>query len=423
MTKNYEYTEKIEATEEIQEIKVENLVNPNEGRLANWVIYYAIITNAISMMSIDIHLPVLHVIARDLNTSYFNTQLILIIFYTVGILARIVLGPLSDAYGRRRVMLFALDIQIIGQAMQAFTPNIEMLLLGRVIQALASGGLTILISAVISDLFVGKERTRMLSLNEFVQPLSFVVAPIIGGIIANYYGWRGGFVFLLINLIVARVVMSFSMVETNFSLKKPSFAVMLHDYKVIMRNKDFMSHNLIMAFIVSAYMLYTVVSNYIYVHKFGFSITEFSIFQSLPLLCQAFIAFSYTKLNIKLDNMIKFGVIAMLLAGFESVLILFNIVPYTPHSLLLNIIVMCLALGLVFPACMKKALDKFPESKGTASSTIVVTRGILSGITMLISGLLREYDIVLFLGIAIAAILTLLSWLYSKKNHIEDLAV
>ncbi|MCC2647036.1 MAG: transporter [Rickettsiaceae bacterium] len=419
MTKNHDYIETTEKVEELQLEKIEHSVE----RLPNWVIYYAIIANAVSMMSMDIHLPVLHNIAKDLNTSYFASQLILIIFYTVGIFARIILGPLSDAYGRRKIMLFALDIQIIGQAMQAFTPNIEILLLGRVIQALASGGLTILISAVISDLFVGRERTKMLSLNEFVQPLSFVIAPMIGGFIALQYGWRGGFIFLLINLVFARIVMSFFMVETNFTLKKPSFAGMLHDYKVIIRNKDFMSHSLIMAFIVSAYMLYTVGSAYIYIIKFKFTVAEFSLFQAIPLLCQAFIAFSYTKLNIRLDNMIKLGVIGMIVAGIGSILVLLKIIPYNPYTVLIHVMIICIALGLVFPACMKKALDKFPNSKGTASSTIVVTRGILSGIAMLVCGLLNEHDMVLFIGIFIAAALTLLSWLYSKKNHIEDLTV
>jgi DHA1 family bicyclomycin/chloramphenicol resistance-like MFS transporter len=417
MTKNYEY---LENTEENNQVKLHNESQPNE-RLSNWVIYFAIITNAIAMMSMDIHLPVLHEIAKDLNTSYFASQLILIIFYTVGIFARVVLGPLSDAYGRRKVMLLTLDIQIIGQAMQAFAPTIEFLLLGRVIQALASGGMTILISAVISDLFVGRERTKMLSFNEFVQPLSFVVAPIIGSLIATNYGWRGGFVFLLVNLALARVVMTFAMVETNFSLKPPSFKGMLHDYRVIIRNRDFMSHSFIMAFIVSAYMLYTVVSAYIYIIKFNLSIQEFAVFQAIPLLCQACIAFSYTKLNIRLENMIKLGVMGMLVAGIGSLMVLFKLMPYNLYSVLLHTSIICVSLGLVFPACLKRALDKFPDSKGTASSTIVVNRGILSGIAMLVGGLLHEYEMTLFIGIFVASILTLVSWLYSRKNTLEQL--
>ncbi len=417
MTENHEHVTKLKKTEVIESTKKLD----TKVKLANWFIYYAIIANAIGMMSMDIHLPVLHQIARDLHTSYFASQLILILFYTVGIFARIILGPLSDAYGRRKVMLLALDIQIIGQAMQAFTPNIEILLLGRIIQALASGGLTILISAVISDLFKGKERTKMLSLNEFVQPLSFVAAPIVGGLIANSYGWRGGFVFLLINLIIARIVMFFFMKETNTSLKEPSIAGSLNDYRIILKNKDFMGHCFIMAFIVSAYMLYSVVSAYIYIIRFGYSINEFIIFQSIPLFFQAFIAFTYTKLNIRLENMIKLGVASMLISGIAALSVLFGLLPFTPITVLLHIIIICTALGLVFPACMKRALDKFPDSKGTASSMIVVTRGILSGFAMLISGYFHENDKVLFISIVITALLTLSAWLFSRKNMISKL--
>ena len=63
-----------------------------------------------------------------------------------------------------------LILQIVGQAIQVFAGNIEFLLLGRVVQALASGGLAILINAIILDLYSGENRAKMLSISELIQP-------------------------------------------------------------------------------------------------------------------------------------------------------------------------------------------------------------------------------------------------------------
>jgi MFS family permease len=234
--------------------------------MSKWVIYYIILANAIGMMSMDIHLPVLQEIKEELNTSFFMVQQLLIIFYVIGIIARIILGPLSDSYGRRKILLMALDIQILGQAIQVFAVNIEFLLLGRIVQALASGGLAILINAIILDVYSGNDRTKMLSISELIQPISIMVAPLIGGYLATYWGWRAGFVFLLINLIIARIILTSLFKETHFNLRKASIGNTASDYYRILRNSKFMSYNILLSAAVSSYMLYAVISSYIYIH-------------------------------------------------------------------------------------------------------------------------------------------------------------
>lgn len=393
-----------------------NNIKPQEPKIANWVVYFAVVTNTIGMMSTDIHLPVLHEISKDLNTSYFATQLILVVFYVVGIIARVTLGPLSDAYGRRKIFMLALDVQIIGQAMQAFAPNIEIMLSGRVIQALASGGLTILISAIISDVYSGYKKTKMLSINEFIQPLGFVLAPIIGGIFATYYGWRSGFIFLLFNLVVARLVMMFVLVETNFQLISPSFVTAFRDYKKIFSSKQFLCYSMIMGFTVASYMSYVVVSSYIYMTYFGLSTKEFMVYQSIPLICQAFIAFSYTKFRIKLSHMLRIGIVVMVVAGIFSILIVRDIVEYSPNNVLICMVMICFALGMIFPVSMKSALELFPHTKGTAASAIVVTRGILSGVGMLIAGYFHLHSrYILFSIFGLSAFFALGFWLYLQN--------
>lgn len=384
------------------------------------IIYYMIIVNAIGMMSMDIHLPVLPMITKEFNTSFFVAQQILTLFYIVGIIARVTLGPLSDAYGRKKIMLLALDIQIIGQFMQIIAPNIEILLVGRVVQALASGGLSILISAIISDLYINNDRAKMLGINELIQSIGLIIAPIIGGYLANCCGWRGGFIFLFVNLIIARIVFIFSLFETNFKLRKPSFNNAMSDYIRIITHKKFMLYSLIMSFIVSAYMIYAVISSYIYIEKFGMTTKEFMIYQTIPLAFQALSIMFYNKTKLDLKLLLNYGIIVMIFAGILSFTVIIGLLPYSPKIVMINIILVCISLGIIFPACMKFALDIFPSIKGTASSTLVVSRGIFSGFTMIIITYFNDFDLALFVGILIASILTLISWLrlIYIKNHL-----
>jgi DHA1 family bicyclomycin/chloramphenicol resistance-like MFS transporter len=379
--------------------------------MSKWVIYYIILANAIGMMSMDIHLPVLAEITKDLNTSFFMAQQILTIFYVVGIIARITLGPLSDAYGRRKILLLALDIQIIGQAMQVFATNIEFLLLGRVVQALASGGLSILINAIILDIYVGYDRTKMLSISELIQPVSLITAPIIGGYLATFWGWRAGFVFLLINLAFARIVLTFWLKETNTKLRKPSINNAAKDYYRIITNPKFMSYNIMLSSLVSSYMLYAVISSYIYMVKFKLSISEFMLYQTMPLLSQALCVLSYNLFKVNLRRMIGYGIFMAFLALLLSSLVFFEFMPNSPKTTLICMLISCASLGTIFPAAMKFALDIFPSIKGTASSALVVSRGIFSGIAMLLAGYFHEYDMVLFAGLMITSGFAILSWL------------
>ena len=383
----------------------------NKEIMSKWVIYYVILANAIGMMSMDIHLPVLSEITKEFKTSFFVAQQILTIFYVVGIIARITLGPLSDAYGRRKVLLLALDIQIIGQAMQVFATNIEFLLFGRVIQALASGGLAILISAIILDVYVGYDRTKMLSISELIQPVSLITAPVLGGYLATFWGWRAGFVFLLINLIIARAILTFYLKETNFKLRKPSINNALYDYYRIIINPKFMSYNIMLSSSVSSYMLYAVISSYIYMVKFKLSISEFMIYQTMPLLAQAFCVLSYNIFKVNLRRMVSYGIFMGFLVHIISILVFFEFIPNSPKSMIITMMISCSSLGIMFPAGMKFALDIFPSTKGTASSALVVSRGVFSGVAMLLAGYFHDYDMILFVGLIISSGVAIISWL------------
>jgi len=390
-----------------------------------WTIYFLILVNGIGMMSMDIHLPSLPEIVKDLNTTYFMSQFIIISFYIVGIIARFSLGPLSDSYGRKKILILAFDIQIIGLFLQSFAFDIYTLILGRVIQALASGGLIIILNSIIADLYEGDERSRMFSINEYVQPLSFVLAPVLGAFISSYYGWRGGFVFLLINLIIGRIILSKYMKETNFGKKVEviTFKSTVHGYLKLIKHPTFISYSLIMGFVVSAYMMYAVISSYIYLVHFKLTKSQFAILQTIPLLLQATVGIFCYSSKFKFDIMMGFGIFLVNIFGILSLFVLFKFIPFTPLILLIIVSLICISSACLFPICLKHSLEVFPDQKGLSSSAIVLSRSILIGLFMLITSYFHNQSSVLFALLSILAFSCVFIWCISfspEKNKLSS---
>ena len=172
---------------------------------------------------------------------------------------------------------------------------------------------------------------------------------------------------------------------------------------------------MILSSMVSSYMLYAVISSYIYIVHFKLSIYEFMIYQTLPLLSQASAVLSYNLFKqVDLKKMIRIGIYLAAIVNILSILVFFGIIPYTPEIVLVCMMITCFALGIIFPAAMQFALDIFSSIKGTASSTLVVSRGICSGIAMLVAGYFHEYEMILFVSLIITSILAIISWSFTR---------
>lgn len=106
-------------------------------------------------------------------------------------------GPLSDQFGRRPVIILGMALFVIGSVFCLFAQTIEALIAARVLQA--AGGCTgmVLGRAILRDLYSPKQAASMIGYVTMGMAVMPTVAPAIGGILDQYYGWQGGFVLLL----------------------------------------------------------------------------------------------------------------------------------------------------------------------------------------------------------------------------------
>lgn len=154
--------------------------------------------------SIDAMLPALPEIAAEIAPMGVSQAALVITFFVIGMGAgTFFTGPLSDAYGRKAVVYGGLAVYGVGAVLSWVAPTLEWMLAARVLQGLGASGPRVVSAAIIRDLYSGRTMASIMSLTMMVFLLVPAVAPLIGAVITDAFGWRSIFAaFLVFGLIV-----------------------------------------------------------------------------------------------------------------------------------------------------------------------------------------------------------------------------
>ncbi|MBI3900344.1 MAG: multidrug effflux MFS transporter [Gammaproteobacteria bacterium] len=148
--------------------------------------------------SIDTYLPSFPDIARELNAADWQLQQTLSLYLLAFAAMTLVYGPLSDAFGRRRVVLTALVFYTISSIGCVFATDIHGLLLARIGQGLAASGPIVIGRAIVRDAFSGARAQKVMSQIMLLFGAAPAIAPILGGYLHDAFGWRSVFWFLTV---------------------------------------------------------------------------------------------------------------------------------------------------------------------------------------------------------------------------------
>jgi len=176
-------------------------VQPLTGRLVALLAGLA----AIGMLSTNIILPAFPIIGEDLRVSAREMGLTLSSYFITFALGQLVVGPLADRYGRQKLVLGGLAIFVVGTVIGGLATSLEMLIAGRVVQALGVCSASVLSRAIARDLFEGEALARALSLTMIATAAAPGFSPLAGSVLSVALGWRA--IFILVGL--AAVVLAF----------------------------------------------------------------------------------------------------------------------------------------------------------------------------------------------------------------------
>ena len=160
----------------------------NKGLVA-----FLTVLSAFVALSTDIYLPALPSMTKDFGVPEYQTNLTLTLFFVFYAVAILVWGPLSDRYGRRPILLVGLSCYTVAGALCAIAPNIYLLMLFRIMQAVGAGAASAVATAIVKDVYRGRRRESTLAAIQSMTVISPAVAPMLGALLLNLTSWRGTF--------------------------------------------------------------------------------------------------------------------------------------------------------------------------------------------------------------------------------------
>lgn len=342
------------------------------------------VLSAFGPFVVDLYLPSLPQLASFFETSASMTQLTLTTAMIGLAVGQLLLGPLSDKFGRKKPLIVSLVIYIISTVLIVFSPNIETMIVLRVIQGLSSAGSVVISRAVATDLYRGREMTRFFGLLMTINGIAPIISPILGSLLLEYISWKGVFVFLAL---IGVVVLFFCFrLKESLSIEnrlQGSIFATFSTFGVIIKNRLFMSYVGIESFLLGAMFAYIAASPFILQSFYGLSAFIFSLCfgaNGAALVIGA-------NIGGKLPNRqaLAIGVLAFVVAALYTIAVLI----IQPYWLFVEIgfFAMLLLMGITFPAISTLAMESERQYAGSASALLGFAPFFLGGVVSPLVGI------------------------------------
>jgi MFS transporter, DHA1 family, multidrug resistance protein len=229
--------------------------------------------SAFGPLTTDVYLPALPDLARHFDTTVASIQLTLTACVLGLALGQVLVGPLSDTYGRRRPLLSGLAVFTLASVACALAPAVWVLDLARLVQGLSGAAGLVIARAIVRDLYDGVEAARFFSTLGAVISIGPIVAPAIGGAILLIVDWPGVFAFLAVvgALLFGAVWLGIPESLPPARRRPAGLRVALATYRELVTHRRFMAYTLAVALAFAALFAYISASSFVYQHVFGFS--------------------------------------------------------------------------------------------------------------------------------------------------------
>jgi Bcr/CflA subfamily drug resistance transporter len=336
-----------------------------------FIFFIILLLSSFGQVTSDLYLPSLSAISESFNSNVNLVQLT-VSFYMYGFaLSQLVFGLLSDGLGRKFILVIGLLICVVSSFYCAYSESIFVLIISRLFQGFGAGAGTSISRAILRDVISGTNFAKLTSYLAIVNVSVITTAPLIGGYIQSYWGWRANFYFLLIYSFILLLLIVLLLPETNKfkSLDKLKLSRIKNNVYELIKNPIFMGYNLCLSLMFGGIMAWLTVSPILLVKVLGISPIEFGwgcVFSGISYGVANLIN-SQVVTRIGLNRMINIGLNISLISGLS--LLMFYIIGY------INLIVIILpsflfifGSGFVMANTIAGALESFPKIAGLAGS-------------------------------------------------------
>jgi DHA1 family bicyclomycin/chloramphenicol resistance-like MFS transporter len=384
------------------------------------LIFILSIIVAFGPMSIDMYLPAFTSIATDFHVDIAQVQYTLASFNIGLAMGQLFYGPLSDQFGRKRVLLGGMVIYFLATIGCALATSIDQMIYLRFLQAIGGCAGMVTSRAVVRDRFSGNEAAKVFSTMMLIMGVAPIVAPTIGGLALLHFDWRSIFWLLAIFSATAILAVSVFLPETLSQEKCNSNAIRrsLSTYRSILKDRVFMGYGLAAGMLQGAMFAYITSSSFVYINLFGFSEQQYGLMfggNALGFIATTQLNHIFLKrmdYNTLLLRGILFNVTCAMLLTLGAISNIFS-----PYGVLVPLFFMIASLGVIFPNASAGALMNQSTHAGSASALLGTVMFTCGGIAAFMVGLFADGTILpMTLTIFTCAVLGLILSKWLKKN-------
>ncbi|MDV6298014.1 multidrug effflux MFS transporter [Dietzia maris] len=350
------------------------------------------LTGAIGPFATDTYLPALPLIVEEFRITASTAQLTLTAFMVSLAAGQLVIGPLSDRVGRRTLLVLGSVGTALAAVVCALAPSIWILVLGRVAQGFAGAAGIVLSKAVVVDVGRGPGVAKAFATLMAIQSVAPVIAPLIGGAVVPFGGWRGVF-WLLAGLSAITVVGVLVAVPESLpaaSRRTGGVLSTLRDMRVVATHGPFIARVSVFVFTFGVLFGYISASPFLYQDMVGLSPTAYSV------------AFTVNALGILVSNLAgarlvgRFAPEKILLTGvvgMVTAIVHLVVVTLSPAGTLglapvtVGFVLLTLSVGLILPNAAALSMQATRGHSGSGSALLGAAQFALAAVVSPLTGL------------------------------------
>jgi MFS transporter, DHA1 family, multidrug resistance protein len=355
----------------------------DQGASTPWALLALLMaTTAIGPATLNMLLPALPHLVEALASETATVQLTLSLYLIALACAQLVLGPLSDRFGRRPVLLAGLALNVAASLAAMAASSISLLIGARMLQAVGASAGIVIGRAIIRDLFDRERSAAMLGLVTTAMVVAPMVSPLIGGLLLTGLGWEAIFVFVAL---LSAIVFTWSLVvlpETHPPGAVPASGVLLKEWRELLRHGKFYGYIFCAAFTSAPF--YTVVGGapHVIVTLMHRTPAEYGMWFALGSLGYMSGNFTVSRLSERfgVDTLIAAGIGVQIVGAAISLLLVLYAWELGPFIIFGPQFLISYGNGLALPTSIAGAVSIRPHAAGSASGLTGFTQTALGAI-------------------------------------------
>ena len=326
-------------------------------------------TSSLGMVASTIYVPSIPAIAAVFGTSIARVQLTFVGYLLAFAASMLVLGPLSDRYGRRRTILCGLTLSAISSVACAVSPTIDFLIAARVVQGIGACAGLVVGRAITREIWGREAAARVIAGRAIAATMMQAFAPVLGGFVQGWFGWRCNFV-VIAGIAGAAMALVTRYVPEDRAATAPASRSggMIAGYRTLIGTRRFMSYAFTAAGSHAGFHIFAAGAPAVLIVGLGIRPEDYGFYASLPPMGFLFGSFLSNRLTRRLgiDGLITIGCTVLIPAA--SIMVTLALLGMaSPYAVIGPMILICCGSGLITPNATAGCLGVNARIVGTAS--------------------------------------------------------